>query len=259
MKNRVGRPNGSIKNHNKFVEEVIALTGDEYTVLDTYIGANIKINFRHNLCGKIFKLRPSAFLYGSRCPRCEKREYKRSSISIQEKTDLFKQRVFNLVGDEYTVLGEYTKAMNKILMRHNICDYEYYVTPNEFLKGTRCPYCYISKGEDKIRQFLIHNNIIFETQYRIKECRNKLPLPFDFAIFEDKDKTKLSMLIEYDGIQHFNIDGWNNCKEKYEQTKHNDFIKNEYCKNHNIQLLRIPYWDFLNIDEILTNYLLDRN
>ncbi|QDF14318.1 hypoxanthine oxidase [Staphylococcus phage PMBT8] len=44
--------------------------------------------------------------------------------------------------DEYTVLGEYKKASEKILVKHNKCNKEYYVRASAFLSGARCPHCY---------------------------------------------------------------------------------------------------------------------
>jgi len=38
--------------------------------------------------------------------------------------------------------------------------------------------------------------------------------------------------------------------------KYRDKKKNEYCKNNNIRLLRIPYYEFKNIENILKNLLL---
>ena len=32
-------------------------------------------------------------------------------------------------------------------------------------------------------------------------------------------------------------------------------IKNEYCEKHNINILRIPYWEKQNIESIIYNYL----
>ena len=59
-------------------------------------------------------------------------------------TKKFKKQVYDLVGEEYTVLGEYELANNKILMRHNCVDcgnYEWGITPAHFLNGRRCPKC----------------------------------------------------------------------------------------------------------------------
>src|ERR1700690_3546980 len=68
------------------------------------------------------------------------------------------------------------------------------------MKGCTCPDCDVSKGEERIAKWLEEHNYTFLREYRIKECRNILPLPFDFAIISDG---KLRMLIEFDGPQHF--------------------------------------------------------
>ena len=60
--------------------------------------------------------------------------------------------------------------------------------------------------------------------------------------------------VEYDGIQHFEASnrGWN-TEYHYKKTKINDKIKDEYCKSHNIPLIRIPYtkYDTLTIDDLI--------
>ena len=37
--------------------------------------------------------------------------------------------------------------------------------------------------------------------------------------------------------------------------KTRDEIKTIYCKNNNIKLLRIPYFELKNIEEIISNYI----
>ena len=67
-------------------------------------------------------------------------------------TEEFKKLVYDLVGDEYTVLGEYMTTLTKIQMRHNKCGTEFTPTPARFLEGTRCPKCRSShqpKSEEK--------------------------------------------------------------------------------------------------------------
>lgn len=39
------------------------------------------------------------------------------------------------------------------------------------------------------------------------------------------------------------------------ETQRRDKIKNTYCKENNINLLRIPYWESKNIKTIINNYL----
>ena len=62
----------------------------------------------------------------------------------------FKKEVFNLVGDEYTVLGDYVNNKVKILMRHNVCGNEYTTRPNDFQQGHRCPICLKNSKESLI-------------------------------------------------------------------------------------------------------------
>jgi hypothetical protein len=35
----------------------------------------------------------------------------------------------------------------------------------------------------------------------------------------------------------------------------NDNIKNKYCFDNNIKIIRIPYWDYSKIENILNNYI----
>lgn len=100
--------------------------------------------------------------------------------------------------------------------------------------------CIISKGERKISQLLKENNILFETQKIFETCKDLntgYNLRFDFYINN-------SFLLEYDGKQHFHYSnlGWN-TKEQYELTHKRDLFKNQWCKDNNIILKRIPYTD----------------
>lgn len=54
-------------------------------------------------------------------------------------------------------------------------------------------------------------------------------------------------LIEFDGIQHFKEGhGWNN-RSNLTQIQERDMIKNQWCKDNNIPLIRIPYWHLNNL------------
>ena len=62
-------------------------------------------------------------------------------------------------------------------------------------------------------------------------------------------------MIEYDGEQHYKaIDCWGGEKA-LKRCQKRDEIKNKYCKKNGITLIRIPYWDFENIETILTTSL----
>ena len=92
-----------------------------------------------------------------------------------------------------------------------------------------------SRGELFIENLLKDLNISFIKQKRFDDCKDKRPLPFDFYLPE------YNICIEYDGEQHFiPIDYWGG-ESRLELNKAHDKIKNKYCKEHNIKLIRIPY------------------
>lgn len=126
---------------------------------------------------------------------------------------------------------------------HCICDCgnEHDVAMSDLKNGhTRSCGCrHRSKWEDFIFNYLSSLSLSFEEQKRFKDCTNAKSsdmLPFDFYI------PKYNLIIEYDGLHHFEpVKGWGG-KEKFLKTKENDNIKNEYCKNNKIRLLRIPFY-----------------
>lgn len=107
----------------------------------------------------------------------------------------------------------------------------------------QCPFCErYYKGEKSISNFLQSLKIEFITQKRFKDCKDKRTLPFDFYI------PNLNICIEYDGIQHYEQrHGWTELSV----IKKHDEIKNTYCNNHGINLIRVPYWEYNNIDTFL--------
>jgi DNA-directed RNA polymerase subunit RPC12/RpoP len=122
------------KTDSVFRKEVFDLVGNEYIFLDNYITNNKKISVKHTTCGHIYKVRPVHFLRGNRCPHCS-----RSAKTLAE----YKQNVFDLVGDEYSVLGNYITNKTKILMKHESCGTKFETLPTNFLSlGNRCPHCF---------------------------------------------------------------------------------------------------------------------
>lgn len=57
----------------------------------------------------------------------------------KKSTEQFIKKVFELIGDEYEVVGTYVNANTPIEMRHNKCGFKFFVTPSKFLSGYRCP------------------------------------------------------------------------------------------------------------------------
>ena len=95
--------------------------------------------------------------------------------------------------------------------------------------------CVKSIGEETIAKLLTDNNIDFVKQKTFEGCViNTGKAIFDFYVNN-------KYLIEYDGIQHFKaLGGWSD-ENGLENNQIRDNIKNQYCKNNNIPLIRIPY------------------
>ena len=121
-----------------------------------------------------------------------------------------------------------------------------YPTTNHLLRGLSqsCGNCNKSLGENKIFCLLKENNISFEKQKTFQTCRfpdtNNLGF-FDFYINN-------TFLLEFDGEQHFHTKnhGWDN-EANFLKTKQHDLYKNQWCKENNIPLKRIPYWELKNL------------
>lgn len=96
-----------------------------------------------------------------------------------------------------------------------------------------------SIGELNIETLLKDNNIPYAKEFSFSDLKSKKRLRFDFAIFDNENN--LSHLIEFDGRQHINSYNPWNSSDTLEDRQYRDELKNTYCKEKNIKLIRIPY------------------
>ena len=61
--------------------------------------------------------------------------------------------------------------------------------------------------------------------------------------------------IEFDGRQHFESVEFFGGEEKFIDQKQKDWLRDKVFKDRDVPLLRIPYWEFDNIEEIVTNFI----
>lgn len=220
----------------EFTNRVKEKYQDEYSVLGNYVNQLTKIKMKHNKCGTIWDVQPRHFLYDNTgCPECAKK----SKLSTED----YKNIVKDLVGDEYTVLGDFVNVTTKIKMRHNCknCNnYEYEVTPDSFKYGHRCPKCITPRGEVIIEKYLKDHNINYKTQFGFDDCRYKSKLLFDFAIFyPDGD---LALLVEFQGLQHYcSVEKWDTKDQNIYTRLLRDKRKRDYCSKKFIPLLEFSY------------------
>jgi len=144
----------------EFKSQVFAQVENKYTFLEPYNGSSTPIKVLHASCGNIYKVRPNDFLSKKRrCPYCYGNE------SLRKSTEEFKLEVFNLVKDEYTVLGKYQTRDTNILIRHESCGREYYVEPGNFLQGSRCIQCYWNSLRNSSQKVISNIHAVLGEEY----------------------------------------------------------------------------------------------
>ena len=212
---------------------------------DKYHNTNTPMKFQCN-CGEIFERRWGDILRRDKykCQKCLGRIY--------WDINSIKKECKNL--DLICISDSYNTSQDKLKFKCK-CGSEFERSWRAIIgqNQTLCNKCanILSKGERLILKYLESNNYSFKTQYKITDCRNIKPLPFDFAIFENN---KLKIIIEYDGEQHY-TPKFNNSQKEFLKIQERDKIKTQYCLDNNIPLLRIPYWDLENVIEILDKTL----
>lgn len=222
------------KGQIKFEKQVFDLVGNEYTVIGKYKNYHSKVKMRHNKCGYEYDVKAGNFTsLGRRCPKC--------SGLIKKDENYVQERLDEIIPNEYTVVGEYKNNVTPIEIKHNYCGNKFCASLKNIQNGKfGCKHCKMSSGELLISNILKENNIEYEFQYKNKKCKDKNVLPFDFGIILNNK----IFIIEYDGRQHFMPIFGRNDEEREKEFKNtikHDQIKNQFCKDNNINLLRIKY------------------
>ena len=227
-----------------FIKKSRLVHGDRYDYSKTiYKGMDYNLII---ICKKHGEFKQCAYthLIGCGCSKCNKQ-----NLWLKSNTDNFIKKAKIVHQDKYDyskVQYDFANKKIKIICEKHGC---FYQTPTSHLTGRGCPVCKESKGEIKVRNFLISNDLKFEPQKRFKECKRIRPLPFDFYLPEK------NICIEFDGKQHFtNKAGWFGSKkteEEFLKIKESEKIKLNFCKKNKIKLIRISYKEIDNINKKL--------
>ena len=204
-----------------------------YKLLSEYKGANSLVTFQ---CpnGHIYETQFNSFHKGRRCKFCSNTNVKYVYEEVKEYVES--------QGDEL-LSTEYVNNKNKLKIK--CCHgHEYERRYDKYRQGQRCPICGASGGEQTLYYILEKLNIEFEREKRFEDCKDVNTLPFDTYI------KSLNLVIEFDGEQHFKP---NFGDTAFNEIIYHDAIKNAYCEDNNINILRIPFWEFRNMEEIVKN------
>ena len=230
------------KTHKDYVYEVSIINPD-IEVLGKYIDSKTPILHKCKIHDIQWETSPCNILRRHGCLECKKEKIRIKNNKTHEQ---YVHEV-SVINSDIKVIGTYINARTPILHRCLRDGYEWNTLPDNILNGTGCPRCNESSGERKIRQLLDQYTITYEYQKTFSDCRDIRTLPFDFYLPD------YNLCIEYDGEQHYKPIAHFGGNEAFERMVKHDNIKNEYCKNNGISLLRIPY--FKNVEEELNNFL----
>lgn len=123
-----------------------------------------------------------------------------------------------------------------------------WINMSDWLNGFSCG----SNGEYLVEEYLKKLKVSFKKQYSFDGCLSEKnhKLFFDFYLNE------LNICIEYDGKQHFEPVEFFGGKKIFNDIKNRDQLKNKFCKDNGIFLLRIPYnKNNDEIEEIIINVI----
>ena len=235
---------------DRFVSFAKQKHGDKYDYsLVDYKYSREPVEIICKKCGTHFFQAPNSHLMGRGCPNCALLE---QSLLLRHTTEMFMEKAKKVHGDRYSYKHtEYIKDNMPVTitcLKHG----DFQQIANSHLQGCGCPRCSISRGEEKVMLYLDKLGINYETHYKINNeflfCENKR-MYIDFFI------PSMNIAIEYQGEQHYRPTGFVDNEERFAHQQERDNAVRQYCKEHKIKLIEIPYAEFDNIESILTKRL----
>lgn len=222
-----------------FIKKARSVHGDNYDYsMVEYTNSQEKVIIICTKHGE-FHQAPSSHLQNHGCPNCAIEKNAKNTRLNQED---FINRAKKILGDKISFdKVNYIDCHTKVTLT---CEDhgDFLLTPTKVLHSKRgCPNCKNSRIESLIANKLNSLGVEFEAQKTFKGCKDKKRLVFDFYI------EKLNLAIEYDGRQHYD-------KESIFYSKNivkRDMIKNTFCLQNGIQIVRLDKNDLTNLDTFL--------
>ena len=157
------------------------------------------------------------------CPYCSGRKG-----DFDKRIDAIVKEKGGEVISPYKSSQEYMKIR---CIKHN---YIWDITPCNILKGRWCPICKMSINEKVPLDWFNNNSFNVIPQYKFDGFVGKdgNPYKYDFGLLDNNND--ILCMVEIDDETH------RGNSEKYAEGRKRDIIKNNYCKEHNIPLYRVP-------------------
>ena len=226
------------ENKENFVSKANLIHSNRYDYSNVfYETTHKKIEIICNKHGSYFQT-PAHHLKGSGCPKC---------VNKNVTTEDFIIKARKVHGNKFSYDNVIYINQNELININCPIHGVFNQKPKDHLRGVNCPFCYDSKGENKIKDLLDNSKIGYIRNKTFDGCEHKAKLKYDFYLPE------LNILIEFDGIQHFKPISYFGGKKEFNDLKIRDDIKNKYAKINSIKLIRIKYNE--NVENKL-NYII---
>ena len=176
------------------------------------------------------------------------------AYSLEEATELLHK-----IHPQVDIIGDYINTTTPTLFRCNEHNHEFTSTWDYVVSRISC--CNKSRKnykEEQVCQLIESWGYKIERGKTFKDCKDINVLPFDCYL------TDFNTIVEYDGEQHFypikhGSQTEEDAIEKLKYTQKHDEMKNEYCNKNGINLIRIPYTEFENVDSFLFDKFVELN
>ncbi len=230
---------GSYMDQDYFVEKANTIHNNKYDYsLVNYVTNKTPVKIICPIHGTFLQAPGNHINQGQGCPDCGTETAHQKTRLTQEE---FISRAQNVHANKFDYSNLNYKSLKDdvkiICPKHG----EFEQNANNHLLGFGCPKCSESRGEKIVSDILKNNNIKFERQKRFEHCFNIGPkgkctrLPMDFYLPE------YNAIVEYDGKQHFEPIETFGGENAFKTLQIRDQIKNTFCKENNIKMIRIDY------------------
>lgn len=152
------------------------------------------------------------------------------------KINYLQYRMDKLYGKLVYKVRSINEETNEATITHLLCNHSYVYKIESIISfDVRCKYCRRPLGEQTIINVLESLNIAYKSPAIIGAKREGYDLHYDFLL------PKYNILIEYDGVQHYQPISKMGGTKSFKRRQLNDRIKTEYAKENGYHLFRINY------------------
>lgn len=197
----------------------------------TYMDVSTKMKIKCYAHGW-FSQKPYQHYSGSGCNKCAIIEvHEKQKIDFKE----FKTRSQLKHGSRYNYFAkDYVDIFTPVEIscdKHGV----FYQKPRDHYRGSGCPKCQSSRGENSVRLILQGLGIKFKEQKTFEGLKYRSKLKCDFYIPSSKT------VIEYNGLQHYEPISVFGGLKGLQETQKRDVLKCDFLAKNNIKLIVVRY------------------